>query len=163
MRYRQRKIGQRWSKGWGKNVALSWNRSMISVISVRPFWASVPAGKVGYLLWDPRSLFCECLWLFEHKGNAITWMCWRKPQLSSHASFWDFFFLLTLLYGNQFTPNPLHLFQCYILCVTERAEVGWTSKSWGCSFLTTAVSAGIRLSTISTFLPTQKDQGNKKD
>lgn len=38
--------------------------------------------------------------------------------------------------------------------VTAQANVGWTSKSWGCSFLTTAL--------VSTFLPAQKHQGDKK-
>lgn len=123
--------------------------------------------EVGYLLWDPLclplSLFCRCLWMFGHDLAVITWTCWRKPQLSCQASFGDFFLPPALLYGNQSTPNPWLLFQCYILCVAVRAEVGRASKSWGCSFLTAALSADSCLSPVPTVLPTQKHQGNKKD
>lgn len=79
-----------------------------------------------------------------------------------------FFSLLTLLYGNQSTHNPLHLFQCYILCVTVWAEVGCTSKSLGCSFLTTALLCltSFQISTLSEqkrLMSTRKNDRFKAD
>lgn len=145
-----------------RGVAKSWNPSMISVISTQPFWDSLPTGKVDYQLWDPLYVrhLCEYLWVLEHKQTVVTWICRGKPKLSSNFSFWDFLFPLTLLYGNQSSPNPLHLFQplCY--------SVGWSGldfKGLGLVFFNKcSFSRYLSLASFHIFFPRRKTQGEPK-
>lgn len=156
--YSQGKRGQRWSKDCSRNVALSWNRSIISVISIQPFWVSVPVGEVSYHLWDPLyvrlSLFCKYLWVFEHKETTAFISCVILRFFSPYCM--------------EISPALIHCIYFNVTSFVLHCELKWVGLQRAGvalflkNFLTTAVSAGSRLSPVSTFLPTQKHQGNKK-